>query len=50
MLKKSKDKSSAIFHSLRTICGDKKGGQEQICMIDPKTELQMFEPKAIKDA
>ena len=50
ILKKAKGKSSAVFHSLRNICGDKKAGQEQICMINPKTNLQIFEPKQIKEA
>ena len=50
MMKKSKGKSSAIFHTLKSICGDKKAGQEQICMKDPETGLQIFDPRAIKKA
>ena len=50
MRKKFKGRSSAIFSSLKTIAGDKKVGQEQISMIDPKTKLQIFEAKEIKRA
>ena len=50
MMKKSKGKSSAIFNTLKSICGDKKTGQEQICMKDPVTGLQIFDPKEIKKA
>ena len=50
MMKKCKGKSSAVFKTLRTVCGDKKTGQEQISMIDPKTNLLLFDPKLIKQA
>ena len=34
MMKINKGKSSAIFKTLRSVCGDKKVGQEQISMIE----------------
>ena len=46
--KKSKGNSAAIFQTLNKICGNKKSNQEQVCMLNPKTNLQIFEPKEIK--
>ena len=50
VLKNTKGKSAAIFNNLKKICGNKKSGQEQVFMIDPVTNLPLFEPKEIMKA
>ena len=47
-IKKSRGRCAAVFNTFQKICGDKKAKQEQVSMVDPESNIAIFDPKELK--
>ena len=47
-IKKSKGRCAAVFNTFQKICGDKKAKREQVSMVDPDSNIAIYDPKELK--
>ena len=50
LMKKCKGKTAAVFDAFKKFGGDNKVGQEQTPMLDPDSNLMLYDPASIKKA